>query len=238
MCFTSTCFKIDLIGVEYLRRPLYLSIRSYTATVWIGLDSCDVSSRIHPDHITSTLGPFPVWCTHTYGVHWIDNGGLPPLLRAAQEGLTVAIRVLLGAPTINVNATATRSRKTALVLAARAGHLEVVELLLGAGADVSMGDRRDWTAMHFAAWKGHLGEREMNHLGTCLIICVTCQQHPSAFVLCRNQNCIIHSEHLRITTCMSMALWLSSFCVRKSVRSLRCAFFYRGLYLAANELFL
>lgn len=81
------------------------------------------------------------------------------MLRAAQEGLTVAVRVLLGAPAINVNARAARSEKTALVLAARAGHVETVELLLGAGADVSIGDRRNWTAMHFAAWKGHLGER-------------------------------------------------------------------------------
>ena len=84
--------------------------------------------------------------------------GLPPLLRAAEKGITVAIRVLLGAPSINVNARAPRNKKTALVLAARAGHLEAVQMLLGAGADTSLADRRDWSAMHFAAWKGHLRE--------------------------------------------------------------------------------
>lgn len=87
-----------------------------------------------------------------------DPGGLPPLLRAATDGLAIAVRELLRAPRLDLNATAPRSGKTALVLASRAGHLEVVQMLLGAGADVSLGDAKGWTALHFAAWKGHMGE--------------------------------------------------------------------------------
>lgn len=138
-------------------------------------------------------------------VYCVDNGGLPPLLRAAQEGLTVAVRVLLGAPVINVNATATRSKKTALVLAARAGHLEAVELLLGAGADVSLGDRRDWTAMHFAAWKGHLGERgflaavSSSNLQGRLIdyLCHVSTALPGLNDALNCLNQVYHSEHFR-----------------------------------------
>lgn len=46
----------------------------------------------------------------------------------------------------------------AMCLASRKGHVEVVQLLLGAGASPSVADKRRWTPLHFAAWKGHLRE--------------------------------------------------------------------------------
>lgn len=88
----------------------------------------------------------------------LDAGGYSVALRAARDGKTTAVRELLGAGVEIVHVVPRRSGKTALILAARAGHLEIVQGLLGAGADVLKGDRRGWTSLHFASWKGHLGK--------------------------------------------------------------------------------
>lgn len=97
---------------------------------------------------------------------------MPPLVRAALDGRIVPVRQMLTAPRIDLDAPTPRSGKTALVHASRAGHLVVVQMLLGAGADVSVADVRGWTAIHFAAWKGHLSEC-LSQADLCILLTYT-----------------------------------------------------------------
>lgn len=46
--------------------------------------------------------------------------------------------------------------RTALHLAAANGHIFMVALLLGQGADINACDKNGWTALHFAAKAGYL----------------------------------------------------------------------------------
>lgn len=45
---------------------------------------------------------------------------------------------------------------TALMIGARAGHIEVVEILIDAGADIDLQNQRGRTALMFASSRGHL----------------------------------------------------------------------------------
>eukprot|EP00752_Nemacystus_decipiens_P002193 g2087.t1 len=95
-----------------------------------------------------------------------DPKGYLPVQRAAVNGQTSALRELLSnsssgrgggnLPRLDLDATVADSGKTAMCLAARKGHVEVVQMLLWAGASPSVADKRSWTPLHFAAWKGHL----------------------------------------------------------------------------------
>eukprot|EP00903_Cladosiphon_okamuranus_P013459 g12535.t1 len=95
-----------------------------------------------------------------------DSKGYLPIQRAAANGQTSALRELLSnssnarsdstLPRLDLDAAVADSGKTAMCLAARKGHVEVVQMLLGAGANPSVADKRRWTPLHFAAWKGHL----------------------------------------------------------------------------------
>lgn len=102
----------------------------------------------------------------------LDSAGYSLPLRAARDGKTTAVRELLGARVKVVDIVAQRSGKTALILASRGGHLEIVQGLLGAGADVLKGDRRGWTSLHFAAWKGHLGASLLSKVTRWFFLCV------------------------------------------------------------------
>lgn len=54
-------------------------------------------------------------------------------------------------------------RRPPLSEAARQGHLECVQVLIGAGADVHVLDRFGWNALHFAAYRS-------DGLDTCLLL--------------------------------------------------------------------
>ena len=80
-------------------------------------------------------------------------------LVAADSGDTVEVRRLL----IDVNARhmghhtspAFNAGGTALMYAARSGHLDTVVALLALGADVAALDKERWNALHYAAFNGH-----------------------------------------------------------------------------------
>ncbi|XP_070176862.1 ankyrin repeat and death domain-containing protein 1A-like isoform X1 [Littorina saxatilis] len=64
----------------------------------------------------------------------------------------------------NVNAAEKNNERTALHLAAEAGHLQVVDKLLSKGAQVAKKDKSGATAVHLAAEKGH------GHVVRCLLL--------------------------------------------------------------------
>ncbi|MDR1303215.1 MAG: ankyrin repeat domain-containing protein [Puniceicoccales bacterium] len=87
-----------------------------------------------------------------------DANGMTALHLAAENNSLNRIRTLLNVAGINVNVAVVEGPfkgYTALHLAAGKGHVEVVKLLLDAGADVNALDEEDCAALHLAAMKGH-----------------------------------------------------------------------------------
>lgn len=77
-----------------------------------------------------------------------DDNGNTPLLKAAQDGLTNAVRVLLEAG--DTPNTANQQDETALHLAARGHHTEIISLLLAAGANPNVKDAGGNTPLSLA----------------------------------------------------------------------------------------
>ena len=73
---------------------------------------------------------------------------------AAASGVVAAVRTALAAHAASVNER-DRYGATPLIWAARNGHVAAVRLLLGGGADPSLGDKFGMTALHLAAHGGH-----------------------------------------------------------------------------------
>lgn len=48
------------------------------------------------------------------------------------------------------------SGRTCLHVAARSGHYEMVQVLIGQGADPAIEDKQGWLALHHAAYSGYL----------------------------------------------------------------------------------
>ncbi|GAU98759.1 hypothetical protein RvY_09866-2 [Ramazzottius varieornatus] len=78
-----------------------------------------------------------------------------PLHLAARNGKLPVASLLLSkiGPKIDIR---DKKGRTALMLAAGNGHLEMVTLLVGQGSDITALDNNDWTPLHFAAISGHL----------------------------------------------------------------------------------
>jgi len=76
------------------------------------------------------------------------------LLRAASAGNADTVRSLLASPNVDVNGVDDQGN-TALILAARFGHNEVVRALLLAKADVKVKNKEGKTALMLAAEGGH-----------------------------------------------------------------------------------
>ncbi|KAJ1952768.1 hypothetical protein EC988_003371, partial [Linderina pennispora] len=81
--------------------------------------------------------------------------GMAALHYAAARGHAAVVRELCeeGGAVVDLP---DREGETALMKAAYGGHVDAVEWLVGAGADMRRGDRDGWTALHNAAGRGHV----------------------------------------------------------------------------------
>lgn len=79
----------------------------------------------------------------------------PDILKAAEKGDLDAVKAALAARSADKDAT-NRFGRTPLIEAARNGHLNIIELLLEAGADVTVRNKFGQSAADFALEKGHL----------------------------------------------------------------------------------
>lgn len=79
---------------------------------------------------------------------------LSPLHEAAKNGSVDELNCLLSEPQVSIDSQ-NKSGKTALIFAAGRGHVEVVNMLISAGADVNIRDNKGNTALHRAVMKHH-----------------------------------------------------------------------------------
>ena len=78
-----------------------------------------------------------------------DNDGITPFALAAESGLAKLVGMYLSYPDFDVDLQDEIGR-TALMLASEKGHIDVVKLLLDAGADVKVTDKMGRTALSMA----------------------------------------------------------------------------------------
>ena len=78
-----------------------------------------------------------------------------PLIAAAGKGDLEAVKALLAAGTVDLEARHSNTCITALMQAGEHGHAEVAGLLLAAGADVGAKGKNGDTALSLAAAHGH-----------------------------------------------------------------------------------
>ncbi|KAL0280589.1 UNVERIFIED_CONTAM: hypothetical protein PYX00_001841 [Menopon gallinae] len=91
----------------------------------------------------------------------VDSTGRTTIHTLAGEGNSTLLNLVLSTyPEVNLEAE-DRHGQTALNLAARHGYLEVVQVLLNAGADCNHADCEGWTALRAAAWGGHTSVVEL-----------------------------------------------------------------------------
>jgi ankyrin repeat protein len=83
-----------------------------------------------------------------------DTAGRTALMYASSGPFPEAVAMLLGWGA-NVNVQGSLEGFTALMTAAAEGHVEIVEILLAAGADRDLKDKDGDTALSFAKQNGH-----------------------------------------------------------------------------------
>jgi hypothetical protein len=74
---------------------------------------------------------------------------------ACFNGFVDSVSVLLSQPSVAVNTLSAPSARTSLFLAAEAGHLDCIDLLIAAGADVNRADVHGFSPLYAACFHGH-----------------------------------------------------------------------------------
>jgi glycerophosphodiester phosphodiesterase len=91
------------------------------------------------------------------GLNWRDNQGRTALYSAADAGDIETVKVLLAVPVgIDIDLAEDSYGWSPLIVACARGHLDVVHLLLQAGAEVKARDRRGWSAVEHASYRAHM----------------------------------------------------------------------------------
>uniref|UniRef100_A0A7S3R7F7 F-box domain-containing protein n=1 Tax=Dunaliella tertiolecta TaxID=3047 RepID=A0A7S3R7F7_DUNTE len=103
------------------------------------------------EQLAGLLGPARLRVNHPSG-----RAGRAALHLAAEHGQEAAVRTLLSIPGIQVNATS-QLGVTAMHLACKHGHANVVALLAAAGADVNRASGMTCTPLHWACRGGWVG---------------------------------------------------------------------------------
>ena len=98
------------------------------------------------------------------------QGSEEALLKAARTGDAEHVKVILRSPAgLNLNCRGSWDGMTALHWAVEKGHMEVVQALVAAGADVDAKDSSHWTPLMVAVTKNwHTGARALISLGADL----------------------------------------------------------------------
>lgn len=102
-----------------------------------------IRRRWPSDESTSSAPREPV-------IEGFDSLGRAPIHIAAASGDCETLRCLLALATCNREVIDLRRGATPLIWATVCGHIEIIELLLGAGANPHATDAKGYTALHYA----------------------------------------------------------------------------------------
>ncbi|PGH14051.1 hypothetical protein AJ80_06055 [Polytolypa hystricis UAMH7299] len=143
----TAAFKGRKAVVEFLYSHPRITVEaeydgSYSATIY-------AAEAGHADIVDFLLN------TGEVSVNRTDNGGATALVVAAREGHLEVVKRLLRVPGVDVNMIIDRLDETALMHAAWGNHIEMLRLLLAAGADTEPKDYGGRTAMDLAKEAGH-----------------------------------------------------------------------------------
>ncbi|KAK8050429.1 hypothetical protein PG994_012159 [Apiospora phragmitis] len=164
----SAMLKMDAFG----ETPLGLAINSgHTDLVnmFVDLDihRPDGEASVFTDEIVGALMNIAIRSASSDIIHKLiklekglssqEQSGNMPLYHAARLGHVEAVKALLGsAVELDLSITDNSYHWTPLTVACVHGHLEVVRLFLLAGSNALHIDRRGWSALDHAAYRGHM----------------------------------------------------------------------------------
>ncbi|KAH7310569.1 Glycerophosphoryl diester phosphodiesterase family-domain-containing protein [Stachybotrys elegans] len=91
-----------------------------------------------------------------WGTKFVRRSGRNVLHVAAEQGLSELVKDIVACG-VDVNAQDKTRSWTPLTIASVHGHLDTVKALILAGADTRVPDHREWLAIDYAAYRGHMG---------------------------------------------------------------------------------